>query len=160
MWTWIPAFATASFAARYSVEGSSGSLVAFAAIASGAVGCIAAGLGGDTFGKARIARLALITSAACAATSWLFFGAPTPVLLLFVVVWGFSVVADSGAVLRTGVGGQPAHTRRHGADAANVHGISADHRQYPPAAVGRLTGWLEVDVFGPGARPGARGRRR
>jgi len=95
MWTWIPAFATASFAARYSAEGSSGSLVAFAAIASGAVGCVAAGLGGDTFGKARIARLALITSAACAATSWLFFGAPTPVLLLFVIVWGFSVVADS-----------------------------------------------------------------
>jgi len=95
MWTWIPAFATASFAARYSVEGSSGSLVAFAAIASGAVGCVAAGLWGDTFGKARIARLALITSAACAAASWLFFGAPTPVLLVFVVVWGFSVVADS-----------------------------------------------------------------
>ena len=95
MWTWIPAFATASFAARYSVEGSSGSLVAFAAIASGAVGCVAAGLWGDTFGKARIARLALMTSAACAATSWLFFGAPTPVLLVFVVVWGFSVVADS-----------------------------------------------------------------
>jgi MFS family permease len=95
MWTWIPAFATASFAARSTVEGSSGSLIAFAAIASGAVGCVAAGLWGDTFGKARIARLALITSAACAATSWLFFGAPTPVLLLFVVVWGFSVVADS-----------------------------------------------------------------
>jgi len=95
MWTWIPAFATASFAARYSAEGSSGSLVAFAGIASGAVGCVAAGLGGDTFGKARIARLALVTSSACAATSWLFFGAPTPVLLLFVIVWGFSVVADS-----------------------------------------------------------------
>jgi MFS family permease len=95
MWTWIPAFATASFAARYTVESSSGSLIAFAAIASGAIGCVAAGLWGDTFGKARIARLALITSAACAATSWLFFGAPTPVLLVFVVVWGFSVVADS-----------------------------------------------------------------
>jgi MFS family permease len=95
MWTWIPAFATASFAARYTAEGSSGSFIAFAAIASGAVGCVAAGLWGDTFGKARIARLALITSAACAATSWLFFGAPTPVLLVFVIVWGFSVVADS-----------------------------------------------------------------
>jgi MFS family permease len=95
MWTWIPAFATASFAARYTAEGSSGSLVAFAAIASGAVGCVAAGRWGDTCGKARIARVALMTSAACAATSWLFFGAATPVLLVFVVVWGFSVVADS-----------------------------------------------------------------
>jgi MFS family permease len=95
MWTWIPAFATASFAARSNVEGSSGSLVAFAAIASGAIGCVAAGLWGDTFGKARIARLALLTSAACAATSWLVFGAPVAVLLVFVVIWGFSVVADS-----------------------------------------------------------------
>jgi MFS family permease len=95
MWTWIPAFATASIAARYRVEGSSGSLIAFAAIASGAIGCVAAGLWGDTFGKARIARFALITSALCAATSWLVFAAPFAVLLLFVVVWGFSVVADS-----------------------------------------------------------------
>jgi MFS family permease len=95
MWTWIPAFATASIAARYRVEGSSGSLIAFAAIASGAIGCVAAGLWGDTFGKARVARLALITSALCAATSWLVFAAPFAVLLLFVVVWGFSVVADS-----------------------------------------------------------------
>jgi MFS family permease len=95
MWTWIPVFATASFAARYKIEGSSGSLIAFAAIASGAIGCVAAGIWGDTFGKARIARLALITSALCAATSWLVFAAPLPVLLVFVVVWGFSVVADS-----------------------------------------------------------------
>ena len=95
MWTWIPAFAAASVGARYGVESSLGSLVAFTAIASGAVGCVAAGLWADTFGKARVARLALLTSAACAATTWLFYGAPVLILFAFAAVWGFSVVADS-----------------------------------------------------------------
>src|SRR3954467_13381136 len=95
MWTWIAAFATASVLARTGVESSPGSLVAFTAIASGAIGCVAAGLWADRFGKARVARLALLTSAACAATTWMIFGAPVPVLFVFAAVWGFSVVADS-----------------------------------------------------------------
>jgi MFS family permease len=95
MWTWIPAFAAASVRARYGLESSLGSLVAFVAIASGAVGCVAAGLWADTFGKARVARVALLTSAGCAATTWVFFGAPVGVLFVFAAIWGFSVVADS-----------------------------------------------------------------
>jgi len=95
MWTWIPAFATASVLARTGTESSLGSLVAFTAIASGAIGCVAAGLWADTFGKARVARVALLTSAACAATTWMVFGAAVPVLFVFAAVWGFSVVADS-----------------------------------------------------------------
>ena len=95
MWTWIPAFAAASMAARGSSQGRDGSLVAFAAIASGAVGCVAAGRWADALGKARIARLAMLTSATCAASAGFVFGAPVPVLFLFAVVWGFSVVADS-----------------------------------------------------------------
>ena len=95
MWTWIPAFASASLLARYGTDTRIGSLVAFAAIASGAIGCVAAGTWADAFGKARIARLALLTSAACAATAGFFFGAPAPVLFAFAAVWGFAVVADS-----------------------------------------------------------------
>jgi MFS family permease len=95
MWTWIPIFAAASVRARTGLESSLGSLVAFTAIASGAIGCVVAGVWADTFGKARVARLALLTSAACAATTWLVFGAAVPVLFVFASVWGFSVVADS-----------------------------------------------------------------
>ena len=69
--------------------------MAFVAIASGAIGCVVAGRWADLFGKARIARLAMMTSAACAAAAGFVFGAPLPVLFLFAVVWGFSVVADS-----------------------------------------------------------------
>ena len=95
MWTWMPAFAAASIIARYGEAGRMGSLVAFVAIASGAVGCVVAGRWADEFGQARIARLAMMTSAACAAAAGFVFGAPLPVLFLFAAVWGFSVVADS-----------------------------------------------------------------
>jgi MFS family permease len=95
MWTWISTFAAASLTERIGVETRTGSLVAFTAIASGAVGCIVAGAWADAFGKARTARLALITSAACSATAGLFFGSPAPVLFIFAVVWGFAIVADS-----------------------------------------------------------------
>ena len=95
MWTWIPAFAAASMAAHDGSQDRGGSLVAFVAIASGAVGCVAAGRWADAFGKARVARLAMLTSATCAASAGFVFGAPVAVLFLFAVVWGFSVVADS-----------------------------------------------------------------
>jgi MFS family permease len=95
MWTWISAFATAAMVARYGSESRIGSLVAFAAIASGAIGCVAAGRWADALGKARIARLALITSATCSAVAGFFFGAPTTLLFLFAAIWGSSIVADS-----------------------------------------------------------------
>ena len=94
MWAWIPFFATASIEAA-GLGRSQGSLVAFTAIASGAVGCVLAGQWADRWGKARIARLAMLGSGACAATAGLVFGAPLIVLLLFAVCWGFTVVADS-----------------------------------------------------------------
>jgi MFS family permease len=89
MWTWMPAFAAASILARDGEAGRMGSLVAFVAIASGAVGCVAAGRWADAFGKARIARLAMMTSAACAAAAGFVFGAPLPVLFLFAACGDF-----------------------------------------------------------------------
>ena len=55
MWGWIPAFAAASLAARGNPTPRLGSLVAFVAIASGAVGCVLAGRWADEWGKARVA---------------------------------------------------------------------------------------------------------
>jgi MFS family permease len=97
MWTWIAAFAAASLAAsgRTAIGSSIGSLVAFIAIASGAVGCVVAGRWADEFGKARIAGGAMVGSAICVLVSPLFYGAPLGVLLVLAVVWGFTIVADS-----------------------------------------------------------------
>jgi MFS family permease len=109
MWTWIAAFASASLSAGAEASFSAGaaaslagggsarigSLVAFVAIASGAVGCVLAGRWADEFGKAKVAGAAMLASAACVLVSPLFYGAPLGVLLVLAVVWGFTIVADS-----------------------------------------------------------------
>lgn len=99
VWTWIAAFATASLhpalAGAATPSSRAGSGIAFLTIASGAVGSAAAGWWADSIGKSRVARWAMTASGACAATSWLIFRAPAPVLAAFAVVWGIAVVADS-----------------------------------------------------------------
>jgi MFS family permease len=93
VWTWIAAFAAAAGGAAAGAP--AGSVVAFVTIASGAIGSILAGFWADRIGKARIAAWAMVISAICCATAGVIFGAPRPVLLLFAVIWGVSVVADS-----------------------------------------------------------------
>jgi len=61
----------------------------------GAVGCVGAGFFADRLGRARVAAWAMMISATCCALTVPAFQAPYPVLLLFVGVWGCSVVADS-----------------------------------------------------------------
>jgi len=95
MWAWIPAFASAWLLDSGTAPERTGSLIAFIAIGSGALGCVAAGVWGDRWGKAHIAGRALQTSTACCAIAGLLFGLPLWTLLLFAVVWGFSIVADS-----------------------------------------------------------------
>ena len=95
MWTWIPAFATASSLASGSEAGRQGSLIAFVTIASGAVGCVLAGFGADAVGKARVAGGAMIVSGTCSLLAGLSYGGPFALLMVLAVVWGFSVVADS-----------------------------------------------------------------
>jgi MFS family permease len=97
MWTWMAAFASASFGLGAGATPSSprGSAVAFLTIASGAIGSAAAGFFADRLGKARVAAWAMIVSAACCASAGALFKAPAPVLLIFVVVWGVAIVADS-----------------------------------------------------------------
>ena len=96
MWTWVAAFASASLVAAGSADpGRGGSIVAFVAIASGTVGCVAAGWLGDRAGKARVAAAAMVVSGACCAITPLAYGAPAAILVVLVSVWGFAVVADS-----------------------------------------------------------------
>ena len=72
-----------------------GSALAFVTIASGAIGSAAAGVYADRFGQARVARWALLVSAACCCLSPWLLRAPLLVGLPFAVVWGVAVVADS-----------------------------------------------------------------
>jgi MFS family permease len=96
MWTWVGVFATASFAASGLAGASSaGSIAAFVAIGSGAVGCALAGFIADRIGRARVAMWAMLCSGACAALTLAVYGRAPWLLYTLIVVWGFSVVADS-----------------------------------------------------------------
>ena len=95
MWAWIAVFSAHSLRAAGASADRTASLVAFVAIASGAVGCVLAGGWADRLGKARVAGHAMIASGACAAAAGLVYGQPIVWLYVLAIVWGFSVVADS-----------------------------------------------------------------
>jgi MFS family permease len=95
MWAWIGVYAAHSLRSAGAGTDGTASLLAFVAIASGAAGCVLAGRWADRWGKARVARGAMLTSGACAMTAGLVYGQPIPWLAALVIVWGFSVVADS-----------------------------------------------------------------
>jgi MFS family permease len=96
MWTWVGVFATASFTASGMGNATAaGSVAAFVAIGSGAVGCGLAGYVADRVGRARVAMWAMLVSAACAALTAAVFGRSPALLYALIVLWGFAVVADS-----------------------------------------------------------------
>ncbi|GEC96651.1 MFS transporter [Zoogloea ramigera] len=68
---------------------------AFAVIGIGAVGCVAGGYLSRRIGSARVAAIALLTSAACCAAYPLLAGGAKWLLGALMLVWGASVVADS-----------------------------------------------------------------
>jgi MFS family permease len=96
MWTWIVVLAWNSLTAS-GVDDvpAKGSLAAFLAIGSGAIGCVLAGYIADRVGKARVAMWAMIGSATCAALTGVVYGGAPMWLYALVMVWGFAVVADS-----------------------------------------------------------------
>lgn len=67
----------------------------FVVIATGFLGCALGGLVSLRLGSVRVAMTLLGTSGACCLVSPLFFFAPAPVFLGFLVLWGFAVVGDS-----------------------------------------------------------------
>ena len=94
MWTWIPVFLRASFAAHGArpslAEGAS-----FLVIGSGAIGCVAAGLLADRIGRTAVTSWAMGISGACCLFVGLLYDASPGVLLVVAAVWGAAVVADS-----------------------------------------------------------------
>ncbi len=98
LWAWLPTFAAASLATRQLPLADS-STVAWMVFASmglaGASGCVLAGRAAGRMGSLRVARGALVTSGLCCLLSPVFFGAHPAVLLVLLLVWGASVIADS-----------------------------------------------------------------
>ena len=93
MWTWVPLCLLASY------EGAGWSLGAarwagFAVVASGAVGCVAAGLFADRLGRTTVTIASLAVSGSCCLLAGLLIDHPA-VLTGLCLVWGVAVVADS-----------------------------------------------------------------
>ncbi|HTS22056.1 MAG TPA: MFS transporter [Casimicrobiaceae bacterium] len=97
MWAWIGVFLNASFALVLPPESApvAARLAAFATIASGAIGCVAAGLAADRLGRTTVTIAAMAVSGSCAASVGLLFGGPPAAVVALCLVWGVSIVADS-----------------------------------------------------------------
>jgi MFS family permease len=68
---------------------------AFCIIAAGSIGCAGGGMISPKAGSACVAFTQLLASGICCALSPLFFNAPTPLFLAFLLFWGMTVVGDS-----------------------------------------------------------------
>jgi len=97
MWTWFPAFLSASAVAHGAANGASvASIGSFMAIGvAGSVGCVTAGFLGDRWGRTTITSVAMAISGACALAIGLTFGAAPELTLIVGLIWGTSIVADS-----------------------------------------------------------------
>jgi MFS family permease len=97
MWAWIGVFLNASFALVLPAASApvAARLAAFATIASGAIGCVAAGLLADRIGRTTVTIIAMAVSGSCAASVGLLFGGSPAALVAVCLIWGVSIVADS-----------------------------------------------------------------
>ena len=91
MWAWFLVF----FSEAVADGGSGPAYAAFAVIGIGALGCWTGGVLGDRIGRAETTAAMLAASGACAIVIGLLLDAPTWLVLLVGLVWGFTVVADS-----------------------------------------------------------------
>jgi MFS family permease len=97
MWAWIGVFLQASFSLTMPPDSASvaAKFAAFATIASGAIGCVGAGLLADRLGRTTLTIVAMAVSGSCAATIGLLYGGPPILLVAVTIIWGISIVADS-----------------------------------------------------------------
>ncbi|MEX1169462.1 MAG: MFS transporter [Chloroflexota bacterium] len=95
MWTWIPIFLLAAFAAGGLDDPGLASLAAFLVVGAGGVGCVLAGIAADRFGRTSVTITAMAISGSSAVVCGLLFGAPAWIVFAVAIVWGVTVVADS-----------------------------------------------------------------
>lgn len=95
MWSWIPLFLAASLAAAGVHDTALAGAIAFAVVAAGGIGCVAAGALADRLGRTTLTIAAMAVSGTCAVLTGFLFGAWPVLLVAVALVWGVTVVADS-----------------------------------------------------------------
>lgn len=105
MWTWSPVFIRESLQFMRTTSGAGAGnaihhhaiaeAISFGVIGAGFLGCLAAGWLADRWGRTNSTIAAMALSGACSLAAGLFFGSPMWLLTALMLIWGFSVVADS-----------------------------------------------------------------
>jgi MFS family permease len=98
MWTWVPAYAAASFAAAGDGDPSKTSveLAAFATVGlAGLAGCILGGLVADVRGRAAVTIWSMAASGTCCVLAAAVYGLAPALVVAIMLVWGTAVIADS-----------------------------------------------------------------
>lgn len=95
MWAWISVFLAWSLAQIGVADRDLVGLLTFAVIASGAVGCVAAGLLADRYGRTTITIGAMAISGSCAAVIGFLPAFGVIAVVVVAIVWGVTIVADS-----------------------------------------------------------------
>ena len=94
MWSSIGIF-WAYIIARRALDPALAPVLAFATIATGLLGCVAAGIVADRVGRSRVTIIAMAVSGACALAIGGLLEAPLPLLAAVAIVWGVAIIADS-----------------------------------------------------------------
>jgi MFS family permease len=96
MWAWFAAFATDALRSHGVVDPARiASLLTFAVIGAGAIGCYTGGVLGDRWGRTRLTASAMAVSGSCALVIGVLREGPLLLLVAVALVWGLTVVADS-----------------------------------------------------------------
>ncbi|HEU4642830.1 MAG TPA: MFS transporter [Gemmatimonadaceae bacterium] len=94
MWSWIALF-WGTVVARHALPAGIAATMAFATVGAGALGCVAAGILADRYGRTTITIVAMATSAACALGIGSLAAGPPIALAIVSLLWGITIVADS-----------------------------------------------------------------
>ena len=95
MWAWIQVFLTASFKVN-GISETWASAVAFVVISMGGLGSLVAGKLADSFGRTTVTIVSLVVSGLCSILVGFLFAGNTIALVSLCLIWGFTIVADSG----------------------------------------------------------------
>ena len=93
MWTWVPLLVAGSYS-EAGWDPTWGRMASFLVVGIGGVGCVAAGLFSDRFGRTRTTMVCLAASGSCCLVAGWLEAYPLA-LTVVCLVWGVTVVADS-----------------------------------------------------------------